>query len=155
MDEAHESAIVKILDDAAAAGPFRRLLAEAGPVRIAKSAGAGHPFAATVLARALDAPVLAITADGRGADAFAAAASTFINDEHVHVFPGWESLPYEGISPTPQIAGPAVAGCAHPATGDGRRCVRRPGRRRDPGTLADARRTRGAGAHGRRLPRTG
>ena len=102
MDEAR---IGTLLDDAAAAGPFRRLLAGSGPVRSAKAAGAGHPFAAAVLARALDAPVLAVTPDPRSADAFAAGAAAFIGDARVAVFPAWESLPYEGISPVPQVAG--------------------------------------------------
>ena len=41
-----------LLEDAGSSGPFRRLLADPGPVRAAKAAGAGQPFAAAVHAEA-------------------------------------------------------------------------------------------------------
>ncbi len=97
--------LVHLLDETAGARPFRRLLGERGPVRTAVAAGAGHPFVATILAHALDAPVLAVTPDPRSADVFAAGAAAFLGPERVAVFPAWESLPYEGISPAPQVAG--------------------------------------------------
>jgi transcription-repair coupling factor (superfamily II helicase) len=100
-----ELGTIKLLDDAAASRPFRLMLAEPGPVRTARAAGAGHPFAAAVLARALDEPVLVVTADPRSADAVAAAAAAFLGPDRVEVFPAWESLPYEGISPAAQVAG--------------------------------------------------
>src|SRR5437762_2688237 len=59
---------LKLLDEAADTTPFARLLATAGPRRLAHAAQPGHPFAAAVLARALDAPVLALAADPRSAD---------------------------------------------------------------------------------------
>ena len=93
-----------ILAEAAASGPFQRLLASPGPVRAAQAAGPGHPFLAAVLAHVLQAPVLALTHDPRSADAFASGAAAFLGQERVVRFPAWESLPYEGISPSPQIA---------------------------------------------------
>ncbi len=96
---------VTLLDDSASAGPFRRLLAEPGPLRSALAAGAGHPFVSAVLAHALDAPVLAVAPDPRAAESIASGAAAFLGPDKVVVFPAWESLPYEGISPAPQIAG--------------------------------------------------
>src|SRR5262245_41243482 len=94
--------VQRILEEAAGAEPFARLLASTGPVRRARAAAAGQPFAAAVLARALDAPALVVGADPRAADEAAATAATFLGADRVIRFPAWESLPYEGISPSPQ-----------------------------------------------------
>ena len=96
---------LKLLDEAAETTPFARLLATAGPRRLAHAAQPGHPFAAAVLARALDAPVLALAADPRSADDVVATAAAFLGPDRVLRFPAWESLPYEGISPGPHAAG--------------------------------------------------
>jgi transcription-repair coupling factor (superfamily II helicase) len=93
-----------ILKEAAASEPFERLLALPGPVRGAHSIVPGHPFALAVLARALDAPVVALAHDPRAADELAAGAAVFLGSDRVVRFPSWESLPYEGISPGPQVA---------------------------------------------------
>jgi transcription-repair coupling factor (superfamily II helicase) len=95
----------QILDQAAASGPFGRLLAASGPVRRAQAATSGQPFVAAALAHALDAPILAIAHDPRAAEEVAAAATVFLGPDRVIRFPAWESLPYEGISPAPQVAG--------------------------------------------------
>jgi len=104
--------IARILEEAAAAEPFRRLLASRGPVRVAHAPWPGQAFAVAALARALDAPVLALAADPRAAEALAASASAFLGTDRVVWFPASESLPYEGISPGPQAAG-ARALAAH------------------------------------------
>jgi transcription-repair coupling factor (superfamily II helicase) len=96
---------LKILDEAAETAPFVRLLASAGPRRSAHAAPSGHPFVAAVLARALDGPVLALAPDPRAADDVASAVAAFLGPERVLRFPSWESLPYEGISPGPHVAG--------------------------------------------------
>jgi transcription-repair coupling factor (superfamily II helicase) len=101
-----------ILKEAAATAPFERLLASSGPVRVAHAAAPGHAFAAAVLAHALDAPVLALANDPRAAEALAAGAAVFLGADRAIRFPAWESLPYEGISPTPQVAA-ARARAAH------------------------------------------
>ncbi|HYT29937.1 MAG TPA: CarD family transcriptional regulator, partial [Actinomycetota bacterium] len=100
-----ETEIVKILDEVATSGPFGRLLASPGPVRSAHAARSGHPFVAATLAHALEAPVLAVAVDPRAADSLAAGAAAFLGPGRVVRFPAWESLPYEGISPGPQVAG--------------------------------------------------
>jgi transcription-repair coupling factor (superfamily II helicase) len=93
-----------VLDAAAASRPFQRLLAAAG-ARTAHAPTAAHAFAAAVLAHALEAPILAVAHDPLAADALAAGAAAFLGGDRVVRFPAGESLPYEGISPTPQTAG--------------------------------------------------
>jgi transcription-repair coupling factor (superfamily II helicase) len=100
----HTDDSLRILDRAAASSPFARLLAASGR-RVAHADPAGHPFAVAALARALDVPVLALAPDGRSAEEVAAAAAAFLGHDRVLRFPSWESLPYEGISPGPQVAG--------------------------------------------------
>ncbi len=95
----------KVLDEAVASLGFERLLASAGPVRVARAAAPAHGFVAAVIARALDAPVLAVGHDSRVADSLASEAAAFLGDERVVRFPAWDSLPYEGISPGPLVAG--------------------------------------------------
>ncbi|HEY1330062.1 MAG TPA: transcription-repair coupling factor [Actinomycetota bacterium] len=97
--------IAAILDDAAATAPFEHILGGAGSTRVARAALPAHGFAAAVLARALDEPLLLVGPDPRTADSLAAAAAAFLGPDRVHLFPAWESLPYEGISPGPLIAG--------------------------------------------------
>jgi transcription-repair coupling factor (superfamily II helicase) len=94
-----------VLQAAAASEPFGRLLAAPGPIRRAKAASPGQPFVAAVLSQALNAPVLAVAHDPRAAEQVAASASAFLGPDRVVRFPPWESLPYEGISPAPQVAG--------------------------------------------------
>jgi transcription-repair coupling factor (superfamily II helicase) len=96
---------LKLLEEAAASAPFARLLAATGGRRVAHAAPPGHPFAAAVLAHALDVPVLTLAPDPRSADDVASATAAFLGPDRVLRFPSWESLPYEGISPGPQVAG--------------------------------------------------
>src|SRR5262245_10623010 len=102
----------KVVREAAGSEPFERLLASSDPVRLASAPAVGHPFAAAVLATAIDAPVLLIGPDPRSAETLAAGASALLGPERVVRFPAWEALPYEGISPGPQVAG-ARARAAH------------------------------------------
>jgi transcription-repair coupling factor (superfamily II helicase) len=97
--------LLAVLDRAAATAPFERLLGGGSKVRSASASVPGHAFAAAVLARALDLPVLLVGPDPRSADALAAGVAAFLGSERVVRFPAWESLPYEGISPTPAVAG--------------------------------------------------
>ena len=103
--EAVTEELEALLDEAAATGPVQRLLASPDPVREARGAGPGHAFIAALLARTLEAPVLALGHDPRAADALASGAAAFLGRDRVLRFPAWESLPYEGISPGPQVAG--------------------------------------------------
>jgi transcription-repair coupling factor (superfamily II helicase) len=95
----------RILDDAAGSAAFERLLGGASDRRVVHASEPGHAFAAAVLARALDVPVLALAPDPRGAETLAAGAEPFLGPDRVLRFPAWESLPYEGISPPPAVAG--------------------------------------------------
>jgi transcription-repair coupling factor (superfamily II helicase) len=95
----------EILGRAAASAPFERLLAAHGRTVTASGAAAGHPFAVAVLAHALDAPVLALAPDPRSAEVLTGGVAAFLGPDRVTRFPAWESLPYEGISPAPAIAG--------------------------------------------------
>ncbi|MDP8956574.1 MAG: transcription-repair coupling factor [Actinomycetota bacterium] len=97
--------LLEVLDRAVTSPAFEALLAAAGPVRTARADAAGHPFAAAVLARALRAPVLVLSPDGRASERVARAAAAFLGQDAVLRFPSWEALPYEGISPGPQVAG--------------------------------------------------
>ncbi|HMC36346.1 MAG TPA: transcription-repair coupling factor [Actinomycetota bacterium] len=94
-----------VLATASATGPFQRLLAASGPVRAAEVPAPGHGFVAAVLAHVLESPIVVLAHDPRAADAIAQEAAAFLRNEQVIRFPAWESLPYEGISPSPQIAG--------------------------------------------------
>ncbi|HXF57435.1 MAG TPA: transcription-repair coupling factor [Actinomycetota bacterium] len=98
-----------VLGEAAASPPFERLLALGGRRRSAVAPAAGHGFAAAVLARALEGTVLVLAPDPRAAEALAASARAFLGPERVVAFPAWESLPYEGISPSPELAGRRTA----------------------------------------------
>jgi transcription-repair coupling factor (superfamily II helicase) len=102
----------RVLEEAAMTDPFQRLLAATGPVRMVHAPTPGHGFAAAVLAHALEAPVLVLAHEPRASDTLAASASVFLGSDRVVRFPAWESLPYEGISPAPQVAG-ARARAAH------------------------------------------
>jgi transcription-repair coupling factor (superfamily II helicase) len=102
--------LTEILDAAAATAPFERLLG--GGARLLHAPAPGHAFTAAVLARALNGPVLTVAADPRAADELASAAIALLGAEAVVRFPPWESLPYEGMSPSPAVAS-ARARAAH------------------------------------------
>ena len=56
------------------------------------------------VAVALDAPVMAVTAGPHEAEALAADLEAYLGAERVALLPAWEALPYEGISPAPEVA---------------------------------------------------
>ncbi len=80
----------------------RLMLARERP--ILARAGAGEDFVIAGLATGLDGPVLAVGAGPREAEALAAGLLAYLGDERVTVMPQWEALPYEGISPSPEVA---------------------------------------------------
>src|SRR5438270_823463 len=67
-------------------------------------AEAGHDFVTAAVARALDAPVLAVATSPHEAETLARGVEPFLGADRVALLPAWESLPYEGISPPPEIA---------------------------------------------------
>ncbi|GII77873.1 transcription-repair-coupling factor [Sphaerisporangium rufum] len=78
-----------------------------------------RPFAVAALARLR--PVLAVTATGREAEDLAAALCGLVADDAVAVFPAWETLPHERLSPRSDTVGQRLAvlrRLAHPVQGD-------------------------------------
>ena len=92
-----------VLDEVVASEPFGRLLLErARP--ITARLDAGWELVVAALARALDAPVLALAPGSRDAEILARGAGAFLGPDCVALLPAWEALPSEGISPTPEVA---------------------------------------------------
>ena len=86
-----------------ASEPFERLLLErARPIEAHAEAGEDAVIAG--LARAMDAPVLAVSPGPHEAEALAAEIAAYLGADRVGLLPAWEALPYEGIGPTPEIA---------------------------------------------------
>src|SRR5262245_28407192 len=83
--------------------PFDRLLADAGHPHVAR-AEAGQDFVLAALARALDGAVMSVTTGPHEAEALARGVAAYLGEDRVVLFPAWESLPYEGISPAPEVA---------------------------------------------------
>ncbi|GAA3126359.1 transcription-repair coupling factor [Planomonospora alba] len=92
-----------------------------------------RPFAVAALARAGSAggapagdataprTVLAVTATEREAEDLAAAVSSLLDEHAVAVFPAWETLPHERLSPRSDTVGKRLAvlrRLAHPVAGD-------------------------------------
>jgi transcription-repair coupling factor (superfamily II helicase) len=82
---------------------FQAVLSDAG-ARLARADAPGHSYVVAGLAVALDGPVLAVAPGPKEAERLAAGAEAFLGPERVALFPAWEALPVEGISPGPEIA---------------------------------------------------
>ena len=82
---------------------FQGLLAEPGRM-VARAEAAGHPYVVAGLAASLDSPVLVVTPGPREASRLARGAAAFLGEDRVALFPAWEALPGEGISPGPEVA---------------------------------------------------
>jgi hypothetical protein len=92
-----------VLDGLISSEPFERLLTARERPIVAR-AQAGADFVVAALARALDAPVLAVCTGPHEAEEYAAGVAAWLGPANVAAMPAWESLPYEGISPSPEIA---------------------------------------------------
>lgn len=78
-----------------------------------------RPFGVAAVARTR--PVLAVTATGREAEDLAAALTSLLPESEVAVFPAWETLPHERLSPRSDTVGQRLAvlrRLAHPIAGD-------------------------------------
>ncbi|GAA4565948.1 transcription-repair coupling factor [Planotetraspora kaengkrachanensis] len=78
-----------------------------------------RPLAVAALSRVR--PVLAVTATGREAEDLAAALTGLVDESAVAVFPAWETLPHERLSPRSDTVGQRLAvlrRLAHPVDGD-------------------------------------
>ena len=82
---------------------FERLLLERAHPVLAR-ADAGQDFLVAALARALDAPVLVVTPGPREAEQIAQGAEAWLGLDDAALLPAWEALPYEGISPSPEVS---------------------------------------------------
>ena len=103
--------LVDTIETLVASEPFERLLlARERP--IVAHAGTGEDFVVAGLATALDVTVLAVAPGPREAEALAADLEAFIGPERVALLPAWEALPYEGISPAPEVAARRAAAVA-------------------------------------------
>jgi transcription-repair coupling factor (superfamily II helicase) len=92
----------KLLEPLFESGPFQALLASVP--RLARAEWPGHAYVAAGLAAAVEEPVLVVTAGPREAERLAASAAAFLGRERAVLFPAWEALPVEGISPGPEVA---------------------------------------------------
>ncbi|TQS45494.1 transcription-repair coupling factor [Cryptosporangium phraense] len=83
-----------------------------------------RPFVVAALAEAraaAGAPVLAVTATGREADDLAAALTCLLPPDRIAVYPAWETLPHEKLSPRADTIGRRLAvlrRLAHPSKDD-------------------------------------
>ncbi len=93
----------RALDALIGSEPFERLLLERARPILAR-AEAGEDALVAALARGLDAPILAVTPGPREAEALAAGVEAYLGPERSALLPAWEALPYEGISPAPEIS---------------------------------------------------
>ncbi|MED7929650.1 transcription-repair coupling factor [Nonomuraea sp. LP-02] len=80
-----------------------------------------RPFGVAALAAHDQRTVLAVTATGREAEDLAAALTSLVEPGSVAVFPAWETLPHERLSPRSDTVGQRLAvlrRLAHPVKGD-------------------------------------
>ncbi|GAA1737310.1 transcription-repair coupling factor [Nonomuraea bangladeshensis] len=80
-----------------------------------------RPFGVAALAAHDQRTVLAVTATGREAEDLAAALTSLVEPASVAVFPAWETLPHERLSPRSDTVGQRLAvlrRLAHPVKGD-------------------------------------
>ncbi|UFU07409.1 transcription-repair coupling factor [Ruania halotolerans] len=91
-----------------------------GPLSITASAGARAPLVAE-LAMHADRPLAVVVATGREADELAAALGAYLDPAGIAVFPAWETLPHERLSPRSDTVARRIAvlrRLAHPDAGD-------------------------------------
>jgi transcription-repair coupling factor (superfamily II helicase) len=93
----------EIVDAMVASEGFERMLLERARPIVAR-AQAAEDLVVAAVAVALDAPVLAVTPGPHEAEALAADLVAYLGPGPVAHLPAWEALPYEGISPAPEIA---------------------------------------------------
>ncbi len=94
---------------------MRRVLDEVGRSRLVDVSGSdgSRPFVVAALAEtcrvAGSGPVFVVTATTREADDLAAALGAFLPSERIAVFPSWETLPHERLSPRSDTVGRRLA----------------------------------------------
>ena len=108
--------------DAALGDPALRRIAEAldQPDLTVSGPQALAPFAIATLTRQ-GRTVLAVTSTGREAEDLAATLGCLVDPDRVAVYPGWETLPHERLSPRSDTVGQRLAvlrRLAHPEPDD-------------------------------------
>jgi len=91
------------LDLLVSSPPFERLLLARERPIVAR-ADAGEDFLLAGLAEGLDTAILAVTGGPHEAESLASGIEAYLGSDRVGRLPAWEALPYEGISPSPEIA---------------------------------------------------
>ena len=94
---------MELLDKLVGSEPFERLLLARARPLLAR-AEAGQDFLIAGLAQALESPIMAVAPGPHEADTLAAGVEAFLGAGRVALLPSWEALPYEGISPSPEVA---------------------------------------------------
>jgi transcription-repair coupling factor (superfamily II helicase) len=106
--------------DVVLSDPSLREVVETVPGTLDLTAPVGlRPFVLGALARRRH--VLAVTATGREAEELEAALGSVLDPQRVALFPSWETLPHERLSPRPDTVGRRLAvlrRLAHPSTDD-------------------------------------
>ncbi len=82
---------------------FERLLLERARPLVAR-ADAGEDALVAALARSLGAPVLLVAPGPREAERLSRGAQAWLGEDGAALLPSWEALPYEGISPSPEVS---------------------------------------------------
>ncbi|MBI1351961.1 MAG: transcription-repair coupling factor [Actinomycetales bacterium] len=98
-----------------------RDLARAGSSAVVEAPATTQPLAVAEIARSSSRPVFAVTATGREAEDLAGVLPDLVPGVRVAVFPSWETLPHERLSPSTDTVGRRVAvlnRLAHPSADD-------------------------------------
>ncbi|MFV0426757.1 MAG: transcription-repair coupling factor [Beutenbergiaceae bacterium] len=99
-----------------------------GAIDVAAAGGLRAGLLAEIAARG-NRPLIVVTATGRDADERAAALRAFLPDDDIAVFPAWETLPHERLSPRSDTVARRIAvlrRLAHPGDGGGAAGSNRP-----------------------------
>lgn len=68
-----------------------------------------HPLVVAAVRQTLNVPALVVTATGQGAEDMAAMITDYAPDARIAVFPSWETLPHERLSPSADTVGRRTA----------------------------------------------
>ncbi|HJQ42974.1 MAG TPA: CarD family transcriptional regulator, partial [Jatrophihabitantaceae bacterium] len=111
-----------LLDAALSDAAVSRAVKSAGQPRLTLSGPAPlQPFVLAALAAHGERTVLAVTSSGREAEDLAATLQCLLPPDTVAVYPGWETLPHERLSPRADTVGQRLAvlrRLAHPSADD-------------------------------------
>ncbi|RRO15489.1 transcription-repair coupling factor [Saccharopolyspora rhizosphaerae] len=95
-----------LLDNVLRDPALRRLVDAAdSPRLVVEGPAAARPLTAAALSAGADRTVLLVTATGREAEEAAAATADLLGPDCVEVFPSWETLPHERLSPRADTVG--------------------------------------------------